>query len=68
MALSKADSQMADKNGNPLIGPAQATIASVATTAATNSSPYGFAQTQADAIVSQLNLVIAALKAHGLVK
>jgi predicted RecA/RadA family phage recombinase len=41
-------------------------IAAVATTAPTNSSPYGFAQAQAAAILSQLNLVIAALKAHGI--
>jgi len=39
-----------------------ANIAAVATTAATNSTPYGYSQAQADAIVSQLNLVIAALK------
>ncbi|MBW8814029.1 MAG: hypothetical protein JF588_11445 [Caulobacterales bacterium] len=44
---------------------AQATLTAVAATAATNTSPYGFAQAQADAIVTQLNLVIAALKALG---
>lgn len=38
---------------------AAATSVAVATTAATNSSPYGFAQAQADAIVTNLNAVIA---------
>lgn len=35
-----------------------ATAAAVATTAATNSSPYGYAQAQADAIVTALNATI----------
>lgn len=41
--------------------------AAVASTAATNSSPYGFAQAQADAIVARLNEIRAALVAHGLI-
>ncbi len=40
-------------------------LTAVATTAATNSTPYGYAQAQADAIVTQLNLVIAVLQANG---
>jgi hypothetical protein len=36
-----------------------ATAAAVATTAATNSSPYGFSQTQADAIVTNVNALVA---------
>ncbi|HKP93451.1 MAG TPA: hypothetical protein VJS88_06110 [Chthoniobacterales bacterium] len=42
--------------------------AAVATTAATNSSPYGFSQTQADAIVTLLNEIRATLVAKGLMK
>lgn len=41
--------------------------AAVASTAATNSSPYGYSQTQADAIVARLNEIRAALVAHGLI-
>jgi hypothetical protein len=41
--------------------------AAVATTGATNSSPYGFTTAaQADAIVARLNAVIAALVANGI--
>jgi len=35
------------------------TAATVATTAATNTSPYGYAQAQADAIVTNLNKLVA---------
>lgn len=42
--------------------------AAVAATAATNSSPYGFAQAQADAIVTLLNEIRATLVAKGLMK
>jgi hypothetical protein len=41
--------------------------ATVATTGATNSSPYGFTgAAQADAIVTRLNQVITALRNYGL--
>lgn len=40
-------------------GLAAATSAAVASTAATSSTPFGYAQAQADAIVSNLNKVIA---------
>lgn len=41
--------------------------AAVVTTAATNSSPYGFAtQAQADALVARVNTMLAALKACGI--
>lgn len=36
-------------------------------TAATNSTPYGYSQTQADAIVTWIRAVDAALKAKGLI-
>lgn len=38
-----------------------------ASTAATNSTPYGFSQTQADAIVTWIRAADAALKAKGLI-
>lgn len=45
-----------------------ATIAAVATTAATTSTPYGYStSTQADGIVTALNSVIAALKTAGII-
>lgn len=44
------------------------TIASVTTTAATTATPYGYStSTQADAIVSALNSVVAALKTLGII-
>lgn len=43
-------------------------ISAVATTAATNSSPYGYAQAQADAIVANLNAIRLALIAAGIMK
>lgn len=42
--------------------------AAVATTAATASSPYGFAEAQANAIVTLLNEIRATLVAKGLMK
>lgn len=38
-----------------------------AATAATNSTPYGYSQTQADAIVAWIRAVDAELKAKGLI-
>ena len=43
-------------------------IADVATTAATNSSPYGFSEVQANALVSSVNSIIAALEKFGILK
>jgi len=45
----------------------EATVADVATTAATNSTPYGFAQAQADAIVSNVNSILAVLRKHKMI-
>lgn len=42
--------------------------AAVATTAATSSTPYGYSQTQADAIVALVNEMRATLVAAGLMK
>lgn len=43
-----------------------AAITAPAATAATNSSPYGFAQVQADAIVTAVRAMITALKNKGI--
>lgn len=50
-----------------------ASMAAVATTAATSTTPFGYAEAQANAIVTQVNLlvaqnklIIALLKANGL--
>lgn len=55
-------------NATPIAQRAGSAQAAVATTAATNSSPYGYAQAQADAIVALVNELRAALVALGLVK
>lgn len=45
-----------------------ATVTSVTTTAATSTTPYGYlTSTQADAVVTSLNSVIAKLKTLGLI-
>jgi len=53
----------------PIVQRAGAAQAAVVTTSATNSSPYGFATAaQADAIVTLVNELRAALVANGLIK
>lgn len=47
---------------------ASAAQAAVATTAATNSTPYGYSQEQADGIVTLLNEIRAALVEKGIIK
>lgn len=65
----KSDSQLADRTGRPMIGAAQALIADQATTAATQTSPWGFAsQAQADALATKINAILDVLEAHGLMK
>lgn len=45
----------------------EAHIADVATTAATNSSPYGYAQAQADAVLSRINAILVVLRKHKMI-
>jgi hypothetical protein len=59
--------KLADSSQNGQIGERQAAIADVAATAATSTTPFGYAEAQANAIVTDLNLVLAALRAHGLI-
>lgn len=51
--------------GTPVDQPAAVTT--VTTTAATSTSPYGYTSTQADAIVTGLNAVIARLRELNLI-
>ena len=46
----------------------QAAIADVATTAATNSGPFGYSEAQANALVAAVISIIAALENHGLLE
>lgn len=64
---SKAVSKLADSSSLPQIGDQQGAITDVAVTAATSSTPFGYAEAQANAIVTDLNLVLAVLRAHGLI-
>lgn len=65
----KEKGQLADKNGRPLVSDAQAFVADQATTAATQTSPWGFAtQAQADSIATKINAILDVLEAHGLMK
>jgi hypothetical protein len=64
---TKENSLLADKNDKPLISTRQALVADMATTAATQTTPWGFAsQAQADSIATRLNAILDVLEAHGL--
>lgn len=52
----------------PIAQRAGAAQAAVATTAATSTSPFGFAEAQANAIVTLVNELRAALVAAGIIK
>jgi len=52
----------------PIVQRASADQAAVATTAPTNSSPYGYSQAQATAIITLVNELRAALVAAGIIK
>ena len=54
--------------GTALPGRAHADQAAVPTTAPTNSSPYGFSEAQATAIITLLNRLRADLVAVGIIK
>lgn len=65
---SSATKKLGFYGATPVVRRAGSAQAAVATTAATNSSPYGFSQAQADAIVALVNEMRAALVALGLIK
>lgn len=52
----------------PIVQRASADQAAVATTGATNSTPYGYTQAQANAIIALVNELRAALVAVGIIK
>lgn len=59
---------LAFHNATPAGQAASAAQAAVATTAATNVAPYGFSQSQADALVALVNALRVALVEKGLIK
>lgn len=52
--------------GSITAGEAQVTLVAPASTAATNSTPYGYSQTQADAIITWIRALDAQLKLLGI--
>lgn len=64
-----ASSKLGFFNAAPIVQPADAAQAAVVTTAATQSTPYGFVtQAQADALVATVNAMRTALVNLGLIK
>ena len=65
---TSASQKLGFYNATPIVQPSGASQAAVAGTAATNSSPYGYAQAQADAIVTLVNALRTALLNVGIIK
>lgn len=65
---TSASQKIGFHGATPVVQRASAAQAAVAATSATNSSPYGYSQSQADAIVTLLNEIRATLVAKGLFK
>lgn len=63
-----ADEKISFHNATPTVQRSGAAQAAVDATAATNSSPYGFAEAQANGIVTLLNEIRAALVEKGIIK
>lgn len=55
--MDKHNSQMADANDNPLIGPAQDALADVSTAGAESAN-----------LIARVNDILDVLRAHGLIK
>ncbi len=68
----KIGSAVTDKiglyNATPIVQRVGAAQAAVATTGATNSTPYGYTEAQANAIIALVNELRAALVALGAIK
>jgi hypothetical protein len=60
--------QIAFYNGTPVVQRSGSAQAAVATTAPTNTSPYGYSQAQAAAIIILLNEIRTTLVGLGLMK
>ena len=65
---SAADQKVGIHGATPTVQRAGAAQAAVANTAPTNSTPYGFSQAQATAILTLLNEIRAVLVEKGLMK
>jgi UDP-N-acetyl-D-mannosaminuronic acid transferase (WecB/TagA/CpsF family) len=65
---TSASQKLGFYGATPIAQRAGAAQAAVATTPATNSTPYGYAEAQANAIVALVNELRAALVAVGLIK
>ena len=69
MALAKQESQMADRDNNPLIGKAQTHVADAVVAHDVNAT---FADTEVeaalDALGTKINAILDILEAHGLMK
>lgn len=63
-----ASDKIAFHGATPIVQRSGSAQAAVATTAATNSSPYGFSQAQADGLIALVNEMRATLVALGLMK
>jgi hypothetical protein len=73
MALSKQNSQMADGDNNPLIGPAQAAITSLTdstggTAGDTVDDTTASVKDDIATLAAKVNSIISVLEEHGLIK
>lgn len=66
--LGQTGEKLAFLGAAPIVQRAGAAQAAVATTAATSTTPFGYAEAQANAIVTLLNEIRAALVAVGIIK
>lgn len=66
--VGQAADSKAGFHGEAVVQRAGSAQAAVAATAATNSSPYGYSEAQANAIVTLLNEIRAALIEKGIIK
>ena len=62
MSIKKENSQMADKDGNPMIGNVQDAVADA------GAAGGSYDPTEVNAIRTAVNGALAALRAHGLIK
>lgn len=63
-----ASSKVAFHGATPVVQRAAAAQAAVATTAATSTTPFGFSEAQANALVALVNEMRAALVEKGIIK
>lgn len=66
--IGQTGEKLAFLGATPIVQRVGAAQAAVATTAATSTTPFGYAEAQANAIVTLLNEIRAALVAVGIIK